>query len=616
MTGVRRAATLWGLALLLAASAGAADDAPLTLRQARMAATIDGQAMPATTIELPLHWDVIYQGRSGSADLTLDFDLPPGADAGREPYALFIARIGTAYEIELNGMLLSRAGSMVDKRDRWYAKQPVSQSFPASLLRTHNQLRVHVRTDAGYRSGLSPVIVGTDQAVGPLARQADLLRVALPQATSVFSLLVACFCALLWWQQRDPLYAWAGAGEALWAVTIADTVVETAALPWPYWGIFLLLLRAAWAWSLYGIAQQVFGRRPRIEYWTMLSALAAVPLFIGLIVALESTRPLLAWYAITFAVWLWVIVQLAASAWRMPSPERLMILLAVTAVVAASLRDVVAARFDAALYAESAWAKYVGALVGAAMMWIVSRRFLAARADVLHLNASLAQRVEQKEHELRDSFERLSQVERSRAVLAERERILRDLHDGVGSNLATAVRQLESGRATPQDVVQSLRESMDHLKLSIDALNLPAGDVNALLASLRYRLQPRIESAGLRFEWHVEPLPRWERGNEEAMRHLQFLLLEAISNVLQHAHASTLTVRADPVDAVIVIALSDDGLGIHGDAGHGLRSMQLRADAIGAALSVEPGAPGTRVMVRLLPLPASTAPGVRFEGER
>ena len=41
----------------------------------------------------------------------------------------------------------------------------------------------------------------------------------------------------------------------------------------------------------------------------------------------------------------------------------------------------------------------------------------------------------------------------------------------------------------------TLRESLDHLKLSIDAMNLPGGDVNALLASLRYRLQRRIAQA-------------------------------------------------------------------------------------------------------------------------
>ena len=50
-----------------------------------------------------------------------------------------------------------------------------------------------------------------------------------------------------------------------------------------------------------------------------------------------------------------------------------------------------------------------------------------------------------------------------------------------------------------EEVAATLRESLDHLKLSIDAMNLPRGDINGLLASLRYRLQRRIAQAGMVF---------------------------------------------------------------------------------------------------------------------
>jgi signal transduction histidine kinase len=237
-------------------------------------------------------------------------------------------------------------------------------------------------------------------------------------------------------------------------------------------------------------------------------------------------------------------------------------------------------------------------VLGLTIMWVVSKRFRLARAEALQLQASLAQRVEQKERELRASFERVSQLERARAVTAERERILRDMHDGVGANLATAMRQLESGAAPAQEVAATLRESLDHLKLSIDAMSLPSGDVNALLASLRYRLQRRIEQAGLAIDWQVDELPHWEQGTDQAMRHLQFLLLEAISNALQHAQASTLTLSARSDGETIEISVRDDGGGCVDD-GSGLQSMRERARAIGAQLIVEDAEPGTRVRVRL-----------------
>ena len=71
----RAAALLWSLALLFFARPGeAAPEAPLTLRQASAALIVEGRTLRPREIELPLHWDAVFKGWSGSADLTLRFD--------------------------------------------------------------------------------------------------------------------------------------------------------------------------------------------------------------------------------------------------------------------------------------------------------------------------------------------------------------------------------------------------------------------------------------------------------------------------------------------------------------------------------------------------------------
>jgi len=578
----------------------AATPAVLTLEQAELVTETGGPPRSLGRIDLPLHWDVAHGGETGRATLRMPFDAPPAWQASAEPFALFITRLGSAYEVRLNGALLAQAGQMDRRNDAWSSKQPVTVGFPAGLLQSRNVLELRLRVDAGRRSGLSVVSVGPARQISPLAARADLARVVLPQAAAVFSLLVAVFCALLWWQQRDPLYAWAGLGEALWAVAVADTVIESAPLPWPWWGLCVLMSRALWSWSIYSVARQLFAPRPRGEAWLLGAVIASTPLVVLLALVLRSSLVLGVYQAVHMLAWLVTLASLGVSLVRQPKADRALLLLAILACLLAGSRDAVAARWETSLYDESAWIKYVAALVGATVMWIVSMRFRQARREVQQLNDSLTMRVERKEAELRDSFARLAEAERSRAVLAERERILRDMHDGVGASLATAVRQLESGQAQAGEVAQTLRESMDHLKLSIDAMSLPAGDVNALLASLRYRLQPRIESAGLSLDWQVEALPRWPGGDDEAMRHLQFLLLEAISNSLQHASAQRLTLSASSADGHITLALCDDGRGMAADAaGRGLRSMRERAAAIGGELHVAPASPGTRVELRL-----------------
>jgi len=561
---------------------------------------------PPHAIRLPLHWDVEFEGASGRATVSVPFRLdgdPPFA-----PRGLLVERLGAAYAIALNGEPILAAGDLAGG-DRFYAKFPVHVALPARLLQPgENTLTFRLRADAGYRAGLSAPLVGPAAAIDALAAREVAWRVGLPIATAVFSLFVGGFCLLLWWQQRDALYFWAGIGEMLWAATVADAVIEQAPLPWPWWGFSLLLLRAGWSWALYSIGEQVFGRGPTAERRAMAILQASTPLVAVAMGALESTRPLIAWYALNFPLWFFVTARLARMTWRDTNTERLIVSSAILLVAVASSRDVVAARFSVDAYAESAWAKYLAPVVGIALLSIVARRFRDARQTVLALNSSLTDRLRQQEAELVSTFAQLTEAERSRAMLEERQRILRDMHDGVGAHLATAVRQLEGGEASRGEVASSLRDSLTRLKLSIDAMGLPPGDVNALLANLRFRLEPRIASLGLALRWDVELLPAWKVasiGPDEAMRHLQFLLMEAISNVLQHAQASTLAIEARDLGADgggIEICVVDDGCGPGRAAETPPRSLRDRAQAIGARLAIEhvsSDGRGTRVRLGL-----------------
>ncbi|HTE41192.1 MAG TPA: histidine kinase [Steroidobacteraceae bacterium] len=526
------------------------------------------------------------------------FARPPASSDAKAPYMFFITRIASAYTLTLNETVIASAGVLHENGDRWSAKQPVGVTFPASLLKDENELLIKVRGDAGRRSGVAPILLGPAQEVEPLRARAYALRVGLTMAASLFSLLVASFCLLLWLQQRERLYLWACIGEVIWALVVADVVLEWTPLQWPAWGLALLMIRIVWVWALYIIIEQVFGLRPRRERFAMKVIAASVPFVIAATALMNTPLPVQVWRSVASIFMTIVMVRLFISLRSSFTVERLLLVSGIAILLLAGIHDAFSSSLFSSGFGDSVWAKYVGAVLGLTIMWIVSNRFRHARTEAAQLQASLEQRVEQKEIELRESFTRLSEAERSRAVIAERERILRDMHDGVGANLATAMRQLESGTAPASDVAATLRESLDHLKLSIDAMNLPTGDVNALLASLRYRLQPRIESAGLQVFWSVDELPTWPNSSDITMRHLQFLLLEAFSNVLQHASASSLTLGAHVADGRIELTLSDNGCGF--DAGaKALRSMRERANAIGATLSVENAEPGTRVRVLL-----------------
>ncbi|RZI92785.1 MAG: histidine kinase, partial [Variovorax sp.] len=243
------------------------------------------------------------------------------------------------------------------------------------------------------------------------------------------------------------------------------------------------------------------------------------------------------------------------------------------------------------------WVRYTATLFGLALLGIVVSRFRDASARARDLLQTLAARVADREQELALAYGRLEQNAREQGRTQERERILRDMHDGVGLHISAAIRQLQSGQGSNAEVLRTLRDSLDQLKLSIDSIYLPAGDVGALLAGMRYRMSPRFVASGIALEWAVDDMQPVPGLDGPAMRQFQFLLFEAISNVLQHAQASVLRFEAAMVEgSVLRVSVIDNGVGF--DAGRvAPRALNERARAAGARLAVE-SRPG-RTVVRI-----------------
>ena len=132
-------------------------------------------------------------------------------------------------------------------------------------------------------------------------------------------------------------------------------------------------------------------------------------------------------------------------------------------------------------------------------------------------------------------------------------------------------------------------------------MNLPQGDITALLANLRYRLEPRFAASDIELQWDVDVMEPVARLDSQGMRHLQFMLFEAFSNVLQHARATVLRAQAHAADGIL-IRVVDDGAGFdaQGVQGKGLVSMRQRATALGAELRVS-SQPGETVVEIVFP---------------
>ncbi len=204
---------------------------------------------------------------------------------------------------------------------------------------------------------------------------------------------------------------------------------------------------------------------------------------------------------------------------------------------------------------------------------------------------------------LRQQQRRLIQLERDRTLLLERQRLMRDMHDGLGSSLSSSLVAVESGALSSQQLAQLLRECVDDLRVVIDSLEPVDGDLVALLASLRFRLERRLAVAGVLLEWDMQDLPplAW-MGAPEALQVMR-TVQEALANVVKHAGPCQVQVSARLVNGEVEVRVADDGLGYDMavvSAGRGLRSMKQRALQLGAALDISARVgQGSTVLLRL-----------------
>jgi signal transduction histidine kinase len=201
---------------------------------------------------------------------------------------------------------------------------------------------------------------------------------------------------------------------------------------------------------------------------------------------------------------------------------------------------------------------------------------------------------------------RLRQVLASATVLEERERIARDIHDGVAQDLAFILQQGRRIAAEPgapsrvSALVAAAERALDECRHAIAALTR-SGD-EPLAEALTLTAVETAGREGAEVETSIDADVTVTAVTQEALLRVA---REAIINAIRHGHAGTVRVefRSEPV---LRLEVADDGAGFDvasamtAPGRMGLRSMTARIEAIGGELDIHsrPGQ-GTRVVVTL-----------------
>ena len=213
----------------------------------------------------------------------------------------------------------------------------------------------------------------------------------------------------------------------------------------------------------------------------------------------------------------------------------------------------------------------------------------------------------------------MTELRRSRARLVaaqehERQRIQRDLHDGLGPTLASMRLRLEAclelAESDATDLVDELEQlhalvgqATADIRRLVHDLRPPVLDQLGLVAALQQHVERFSRDTAVAVCMHTDPSMQVPPSAEVALFRVA---QEALLNVHKHARATRVDVRVEQRPGEVVLEVTDNGVGLAEDAavsgrGAGLRGMRDRADLLGGRLQVARNERGGTRLVLTLP---------------
>ncbi len=535
---------------------------------------------------LPDNWNLSRPGSGGIGWYRATFTLKD-ADGSQ---AVYINRASMNSAVFINGILIGDGGSLEEPVARNW-NRPSLYVVPRPLIKSGgNILHVRLRAYPRTQGGLSVIQVGSEKILRSRYSTAFFFAISLNQTISLFTFALGIVFFLLWTRRRvDTVYLYFGAGMMLWAIHGLKLFVHTIPIPAYYWDLFTSLIIPLFTAVLVPFVFRFTGSRHiLLERAGFVAAGSLVVSHIAFgpnfLYPLATTG-----YGVSTLVSAPLLYLLARDTVRKPNGYRVLVAVAGAVCVGLAIHDLLWQRgmldFEARPLLQ-----FGGPLLFLGMGGELLSRFAHALTVAETANVQLESRVAQVSDNLAANYAELSRLTRERAMVEERQRIMRDMHDGIGGQLITAISHVRTGHLTQHDLENVLVEILDDLRLVIDSMQKIENDLASALGNFRYRLEPRLQRIGVALDWQLDGSADQLLLPPSGILHVMRIMQEAFTNILKHSGASRVRVASYPAqvggEAFVSLRIQDNGVpseaeNQHVGTGYGLINIEARARAIG-----------------------------------
>ncbi len=568
---------------------------------AKIVLQMDGIA-PGPHVRLYRDW--FERDRGPPMLLIARFDLPKLRTQAYEPLVLKVHLLTGVFTLSLNGQTV-----VAPKLSAWQRARESQILLPQSALRAGtNELQWHLQQGQATLANLKLYRART---LTGFIQQQSIPRFAIANAAASFTLIL--MLAGIWFTRRHAqeflLFA---LGVLFWA---AYSMLVGA-------GILVISLKFSQILAhifLQGfvLCIALFARRFAGKSWLGLDQLLCLLAGIAVIALLVSYQifGIQTIYSSISGVHRLVLLGFGVVIlWELARYSRAQSDVARALLAGTALSGLLLGLHDALSFAQLIDTPI--ALIGVglpvaltSMGVVITLRYGRALHEAKLLNEQLDTRVQAKAAALEALYVQHAELERKRILDGERERILRDMHDGVGGRLVALIAASEREDFSAEQLRTNATAALRDLRWMIDSLDVEiASELAVALGNFFARVLPMFEQAGVAFKLISDDLPD---GVAMAPAHLLQLFRfcdEALQNALKHSHATLVVLSAallgSEKSGTLALSISDNGCGFdHRQAadGRGLRHLRHRATALHAKFELHSDSTGSSLSL-LIPL--------------
>lgn len=527
---------------------------------------------------------------------------------GDDPLALYTVGMRNNFTVYLNGREVFRNfADNSDENNSWY--HPWLIPLPDTLLEAGaNEILIH--TFSRKTVGIGRLLIGPNMTVKSYYNSKFFWHITAPMTANFAMLLIGLLVLLFWLGRRHEVeLLWLTISTGLWF--LRNHEYFSLAVPFNMELYTSLTVYATY----FGAASSAafyfcFIKLPHRHRIIAFMMLAGIPLVAAdLLIAASDLWIYLPTIIIVFALAICGLVDLM----RHRNIERGVLGFWMMMMPFSSLYDLHMAMVHAGDGHATYIAVFGGLIYTAAFLISFGKRALDAFTDIGASNVMLARRISETRAELAESEALRQELVVEKAITAERARLMQEMHDGIGSNLITAL-AVARQQNHPKETISTLRRALGDLKITVDSLEPVEGDLVALIGNLRHRMTGDLLDAGISCKWDVEECRPLQWLDATNALHVLRIYSEAIGNVLAHSGATEITISCAENEHEGVPGIStyiaDNGRGFDVSQmtqGKGLANIRARARSLHGRLSYESQS-GTGTIIRLwLPFERITA---------